>query len=530
MNYDPAAGGAGFQSYFADMVLDSDRNAKYFEAIRAMIAAFRTIEGRAPVVLDAGCGSGLLTLFAIVAGAHRVIAVDVDEEHTRLLKQRLGEELAARVTVVNVKKHNPFLKKPCSPELQFDAMVSELLGTFSNSESAHLYLRQYAQCMHTHASGAVYAVPKRVRQTLRRVALPRAVDQELRANWKHEYAPTEQLGWLFEHSPPAYLGDPVLVREDRFHVAPFQTKTLKATLPSGAYVAEWEATLWKGGKRDPATVLSNTWKWHYEDDTHSKHARARAWGLMLLHVHSSATVDGDDPDATMPPVTARNGAPYELLADGSADPRFDALRYLHEDGRPAWGDYYASLQKLLDWKLRRHKGTPPVREYAGRDLKTGFISMREVEIGIPRGAVPLDALFRCTLGALVAALRKAGAAQQWLQTLDFAGVLPFLFREKRTTPYDVPISMIPPCEDAECERAYLAVGSGFLLQPAPTSTPMPTPMPTPARPARARPSARPGARPGAGPSAEEGQETDPQRAGGHPVRAAAQLHRNGGRV
>ena len=77
-DYDPSVGkSSSLQSYFSDMLMDSDRNARYFEAIKACIDEFIRIERRAPVVLDAGCGTGWLSACALVAGAERVIAVDV---------------------------------------------------------------------------------------------------------------------------------------------------------------------------------------------------------------------------------------------------------------------------------------------------------------------------------------------------------------------------------------------------------------------------------------------------------------------
>ena len=57
--YQPAD--QGFATYFLAMLADEDRNVKYAEAIKQCIAQFQEQQGRAPVVLDLGCGTGLLT-------------------------------------------------------------------------------------------------------------------------------------------------------------------------------------------------------------------------------------------------------------------------------------------------------------------------------------------------------------------------------------------------------------------------------------------------------------------------------------
>jgi len=59
---------AGFASYFVPMMLDAGRNVAYRQAIEAAVADFKRNEGRAPVVLDLGTGTGLLTHFAVEAG------------------------------------------------------------------------------------------------------------------------------------------------------------------------------------------------------------------------------------------------------------------------------------------------------------------------------------------------------------------------------------------------------------------------------------------------------------------------------
>ena len=58
------------------MVADAARNAAFEGALRRAIAAFRKREGRPPIVVDVGSGSGLLSMMAARAGAARVTAIE----------------------------------------------------------------------------------------------------------------------------------------------------------------------------------------------------------------------------------------------------------------------------------------------------------------------------------------------------------------------------------------------------------------------------------------------------------------------
>lgn len=54
---------------------DTERNSAYDKAICGAISEFRSVHGRAPVVLDIGAGSGLLAMFAARGGAEKVFDV-----------------------------------------------------------------------------------------------------------------------------------------------------------------------------------------------------------------------------------------------------------------------------------------------------------------------------------------------------------------------------------------------------------------------------------------------------------------------
>ena len=157
-SYDPGDG--DIQQYFVDMLFDSDRNAQYARAIKRVIEDFKKDnEGKAPVVLDVGVGTGYLTACACVSGAEKVISVDVSKIHIRKLKKRLSP-----FTNVDPVLRKDYLKNP----IPFDIMISEILGTCANSESAFKYLNEYAPYMKHHAGDRIYVVPSFVKETMRK--------------------------------------------------------------------------------------------------------------------------------------------------------------------------------------------------------------------------------------------------------------------------------------------------------------------------------------------------------------------------
>ena len=464
--YDPTEGGEGIQAYFSDMLLDSDRNARYAEAIYAAVQSFRAREGRAPVVLDAGCGTGLLTLFALAAGAERAIAVDVNKEHTDRILGRLGAPFNSRCTPVHIGDDNPFAGDRVPAELRFDMLVSEILGTFANSECESYYLPQYATHMNVHASGNVYCVPHRVFQTVRRILLPSVVQEEMDREWDNEYMPTEFVGWHYDMTPPKHLAAPLLVRTDDFSAYPFRVELPSVDLQTGYYVAEWEAELWPGAELKP---LSNTWSWayHHDQDAHSQHARARAWGLMLFYVYETSRVNYGDPTSaaslhsTMPPIVSENGTSYQVTVESKdEDERFDALRFAFPYTDEAGDANYAAQEDL---NVKMEALDAPGAVYTGDDRLEVYISMKKIAAGLPQW-VPLDALYRMTLGAILEGIEEANPNNQWLQTLDVIGVLPFVVSPEKSTPNDVRVSIIPPRGAAADPYRYLTVGAGFHIE------------------------------------------------------------------
>jgi len=78
---------SGLPAYFLPMLDDKDRNDLYSKAIKETIEAFIAEQGRAPRVLDLGCGTGMLSVFALRHGAEHITALDLNSNMVTLAKR-----------------------------------------------------------------------------------------------------------------------------------------------------------------------------------------------------------------------------------------------------------------------------------------------------------------------------------------------------------------------------------------------------------------------------------------------------------
>ena len=421
------------------MLSDTDRHIQYYHAISEAIAAFRSIEGRKPVVLDAGVGTGFLTACALHAGVEQVIAVDVDAVHVQKLPERIHPYEQHVVAMTAAQYH--------ATPIAFDMLVSELLGTFSNSESAFLYLGQYAQHMKVHKSGIVYSVPQRVVQTVRPCGLtqvPLTVGRALRRG----YVPTNFVGYLYQlESPPTAAS--IVVRVDDFRTYPFQCELPQKMLAKDTYVAEWVATLW-GSRR-----LSNTWEWArtYRGDFHSVTARAHAWGLMLFTLSSPRNVNANARrkgavNSTVPDISGR----MIVIDDGIAD---DALFHNRPDAVEDVNKLSAIAERLPSTPTGVYNPNRVVRKR--RPRVNGFISMQYLWHDLPSDFQQM--LYQTTIVPVVEALHSVFPL--WNFTTGQFPSLPFLYSENATDPRDVPVELIPPLDATMTQ--WLVVGALFRL-------------------------------------------------------------------
>ena len=127
-----------------DMLDDKARMDAYFSAIRGNAANF---EGK--VVLDLGCGTGVLALFAAQAGARKVYAVEATSVAKHAEAMAVSNGLSGVVTVIE-----GTIEEVGLPE-QVDIIVSEWMGHFLLRESMIDSLL-YARDKFLKSDGAMY--------------------------------------------------------------------------------------------------------------------------------------------------------------------------------------------------------------------------------------------------------------------------------------------------------------------------------------------------------------------------------------
>lgn len=128
-NAAPVTGDYYFDSYshygiHMDMLKDTQRTCAYRDAILANSYLFKD-----KVVLDVGCGTGILSMFAAKAGARKVIGIDcssVAEQATKIVKDNGFENV---ITVIRGKVEEITLDE------KVDIIISEWMGYFLLYES-----------------------------------------------------------------------------------------------------------------------------------------------------------------------------------------------------------------------------------------------------------------------------------------------------------------------------------------------------------------------------------------------------------
>ena len=332
----------GFAGYFWSMLSDVPRGEDYFRAIDAMCAEFVRVEGRRPIVVDVGCGTGMLTLMAYMTGrVERVYGVDVNPDVLHVAKRNArdaGAHGGVHFVLVDPKKGLPdTVPRP-------DALISEILGTLINSEDAHKYVTQYARLLNPHPSGAVYIVPRRATQLMKhRVfshvppGLRVAVEDGLEAAWKEgSWCPTNENGLsVLLHAFPCVEAASAVVRSEEYDRLPPTVSQRQGTLRLAADSAssssssldlllfEWEVELWRD------VVLYNTveaLRAMSATVPSSALARDSAWGFIAVPAFAGETVKATTSGVGLtvavrqsladgPPADYRDGAVGSVLAD-----------------------------------------------------------------------------------------------------------------------------------------------------------------------------------------------------------------------
>ena len=150
--------GQDIPAYFPGMLCDLDRNAQFREAIGKCIEVFKRNVGRSPRVVDIGAGTGLLTHYALEAGAQCVTAIEGNAVRAGIVRDRFTRD--ERVEVFQGFSTD-FLKGEEDFE-PFDMVVTETLGTWAHFEKGHDYIKDFIQRRVVHSTD--YIIPQRIKQ------------------------------------------------------------------------------------------------------------------------------------------------------------------------------------------------------------------------------------------------------------------------------------------------------------------------------------------------------------------------------
>lgn len=308
----------GIPQYFVPMLDDEDRNRKYEDAIRQAIDDFKRRENRAPVVVDLGCGTGMLTLFALRHGAAHVYSVDVNADMVAMCKQVIERSRepswGTQVTVCGT-FHPKTYPSWMSLTKGYDMLVSEILGTTGTSESMHEYVKR--ALVHIRKfKGKVYCIPQELTVTARWYdAQDMFASESSSKNLPLLTALSEfqcwdgvgkaRIEWLdtvntvsLHHMKCCPVSETFVVCTESYVASAVQTRaaawrcTLHSPTPTTVFAIEWVATLW-----GDSTRLSNT----LNELAHclsprNADARTRQWGMMYYrpfrdNVHRDVTLD-----------------------------------------------------------------------------------------------------------------------------------------------------------------------------------------------------------------------------------------------
>jgi len=104
------------------MLHDTDRNDVYDKAISILVDNFQKIEGRAPLVLDVGAGTGLLSMMAARAGAAGVVGCEMFDTMASVATEVVEKNGLQEVVQIIPAKSSEI-------GLSTDLLVSELLDS-----------------------------------------------------------------------------------------------------------------------------------------------------------------------------------------------------------------------------------------------------------------------------------------------------------------------------------------------------------------------------------------------------------------
>ncbi|CAI5746864.1 unnamed protein product [Peronospora destructor] len=142
-------------SQMTSMLRDKDRNDCYEHGIKRAIATFKAEHGRAPLVLDIGMGTGLLSMFAATYGAEHVYACEMFVPMAEIAEKVTAANHPDKITVFQLRstalKVAPEKEVDKDPNMTYhlprraDMLVSELFDSVLLGEAVLPTLRHAMQ-------------------------------------------------------------------------------------------------------------------------------------------------------------------------------------------------------------------------------------------------------------------------------------------------------------------------------------------------------------------------------------------------
>lgn len=171
--------------YFGAMLCDEERNSKFQEAIHAAVQQFIREHRRPPRVLDVGAGTGLLSVFAILAGAELVLGLEANADRAAIARENIkAQGISQHCRIVTKLSTDYRLHANQEP---FDMLICELIGTIAHYEQMNFFINDLFQRgvvrtfpVQENGEKKRFLVPERIKMWSR--PFQRNTDNTLRSN------------------------------------------------------------------------------------------------------------------------------------------------------------------------------------------------------------------------------------------------------------------------------------------------------------------------------------------------------------